>query len=298
MDSRTYVEDLNTAASRIRIPEGSQLAIVAAGWPADTSSGQPERHAGRLEPNGIRPHLRGILEVTGTAPLGSTSPGRLVLDGVLIEGAVKVLAGHLGGVRIAHATLAPGMCELSCDSNPALSVDVVRTIAGDVKIPSAAVVNVSDTIVLGDVQATHLRIEAATILGFTQAQTLNASNSILLGPVAVQRRQEGCVRFSYLPLESESPRRFRCQPEDAAHAARVRPTFESIRYGDPALVQLAAACAPEIATGADDEGEMGAWHFLGAPLRLKNLRLALDEYLRFGLEAGVFLAPQGEQHDR
>ena len=131
-----------------------------------------------------------------------------------------------------------------------------------------------------------------------QAQTLNASNSILLGPVAVQRRQEGCVRFSYLPLESESPRRFRCQPEDAAHAARVRPTFESIRYGDPALVQLAAACAPEIATGADDEGEMGAWHFLGAPLRLKNLRLALDEYLRFGLEAGVFLAPQGEQHDR
>ena len=55
---------------------------------------------------------------------------------------------------------------------------------------------------------------------------------------------------------------------------------------------LAATCPPEIATGADDEGEMGAWHFLQAPQRVRNLRLALDEYLRFGLEAGVFFGPQ------
>ena len=37
---------------------------------------------------------------------------------------------------------------------------------------------------------------------------------------------------------------------------------------------------------------MGAWHFLQAPQRMRNLRLALDEYLRFGLEAGVFLGLQ------
>ena len=295
MDNRTYTQDLNTAASRIKIPEGSQLVIVAGGWPADTSSGQQEWHAGLLEPSGLRPHLRGTLEVIGTAPAGSTNPGRLVLDGLLIEGALKVQAGHLGVLRIAHATLAPGMCTLSCDSNPALSIDFTRTIVGDMKVASAVAVKVTDTIVLGDVQASHLRIDATTILGTTQAQTLSASNSILLGKVTVQRRQEGCVRFSYLPLESESPRRFRCQPEDAVQPSRVRPLFESVRYGDPALVQLAAACAAEITTGADDEGEMGAWHFLGAPLRLRNLRLALDEYLRFGLEAGVFLAPQGEQ---
>jgi hypothetical protein len=44
--------------------------------------------------------------------------------------------------------------------------------------------------------------------------------------------------------------------------------------------------------GADDEGEMGAWHFLQAPQRLRNLQLALDEYLRFGLEAGILIVPQ------
>jgi hypothetical protein len=36
---------------------------------------------------------------------------------------------------------------------------------------------------------------------------------------------------------------------------------------------------------------MGAWHFLQAPQRLRNLQIALDEYLRFGLEAGVIVAP-------
>ena len=125
-----------------------------------------------------------------------------------------------------------------------------------------------------------------------QAQTLHASNSILLGKVTVERRQEGCVRFCYLPFDSESPRRYRCQPEDATQAARVRPRFESVSYGEPAYAQLDRACAPEIVTGADDEGEMGAWHFVQAPLRLRNLRVALDEYLRFGLEAGVFIVPQ------
>jgi hypothetical protein len=78
---------------------------------------------------------------------------------------------------------------------------------------------------------------------------------------------------------------------------RVRPAFESERHGDPALAQLATTCAPEIAGGADDEGEMGAWHFVQAPLRLRNLRRAIDEYLRFGLEAGVVLVPQSPRRN-
>ena len=44
----------------------------------------------------------------------------------------------------------------------------------------------------------------------------------------------------------------------------------------------------EIRTGADDEAEMGAGHTLYQPQREINLRVRLDEYLRFGLEAGVF----------
>jgi hypothetical protein len=53
---------------------------------------------------------------------------------------------------------------------------------------------------------------------------------------------------------------------------------------------LSQACAIEITTGADDQAEMGAFHNLQQPRREANLRTALDEYLRFGLEAGIFYA--------
>ena len=42
-----------------------------------------------------------------------------------------------------------------------------------------------------------------------------------------------------------------------------------------------------IAQGAEDESEMGVFHDIYGPQRLRNLRFRLDEYLRFGLEAGV-----------
>ena len=36
--------------------------------------------------------------------------------------------------------------------------------------------------------------------------------------------------------------------------------------------------------------EMGAFHDLGQPQRETNLLVRLDEYLRFGLDAGIFYA--------
>ena len=127
-----------------------------------------------------------------------------------------------------------------------------------------------------------------------------ASNTIFLArlaagdgwqfPVHVDQRQQGCVRFSFVPAGSRTPRRHKCQPASAADAARARPQFTSLRYGDPGYGQLSARCAAEIRAGADDESEMGAFHDLYQPQRETNLRVRLDEYLRFGLEAGIFYA--------
>jgi hypothetical protein len=61
-----------------------------------------------------------------------------------------------------------------------------------------------------------------------------------------------------------------------------------VRYGDPGYGQLASRVATEIREGADDEAEMGAFHELFESQRETNLQIRLDEYLRFGLEAGVF----------
>ena len=98
------------------------------------------------------------------------------------------------------------------------------------------------------------------------------------------------MRFSYLPLVSEVPRKHRCHPQDAQGERRVRPQLTSLRYGDPGYCQLGRLCAEEIRRGADDESEMGAFHDLYAPQREANLRSRLDEYLRFGLEAGILYA--------
>lgn len=292
-DSRTYEENLTTSATRIKVPQGSRLTIVAAGWPADDEDGVEVRRAGRLAPSDLRPHLLGSLEVIGTAPADAEAPGRLTINGVLLEGALRVRTGNLAELHLIHCTLAPGASTLTIDDNPDLTVELRRTVCGSVKPrASATVLRVHECIVDGDVEGRAVHIDASTVFGTTAAETLDAGNSILLGTVTVQRRQQGCVRFSYLPPDSQSPRRYRCQPADPARAAQLKPKFESTTYGEPAYAQLIGSCAAEISTGADDEGEMGAWHFVHAPQRLRNLRLALDEYLRFGLEAGVLAVSQ------
>jgi hypothetical protein len=156
------------------------------------------------------------------------------------------------------------------------------------------------------VEADAVVLQRVTVLGSTSAKTIDASDTIFDGTPVARRTQQGCVRFSYVPrLKSDAPpstprsvvgERYRCQPDlaltDATNADaiidRLKPSFTSRRYGDPGYAQLSTDCPPEIAAGASDGSEMGVFGMLHQPQRLANLRTALDEYLRFGLEAGIF----------
>jgi hypothetical protein len=53
-------------------------------------------------------------------------------------------------------------------------------------------------------------------------------------------------------------------------------------------MQLQSATAAAIRRGAADQGEIGVMHALQQPQREANLRIRFDEYLRFGLHAGIF----------
>jgi hypothetical protein len=144
----------------------------------------------------------------------------------------------------------------------------------------------------------ELRILRSTIFGLirTHAITL-AENSIFDGRVNVARSQTGCVRFCYVPPDSRTPRRYNCQPDLVAAGLqgaereqaemRVRPQFNSVRYGTPTYCQLAETCATEIKRGADDESEMGVFHDLFQPQREANLRARLDEFTPAGMDAGL-----------
>jgi hypothetical protein len=197
-------------------------------------------------------------------------------------------------------------------SSPTTRVEIDHCVVGGVRLHQEASLDVANSIVdatdetgvaiasLDDVSPCGaLTVENSTLIGKVHTRVLQlATNSIFFAalsptdswtsPVISERMQEGCVRFSYVPPGSRTPRRFKCQPVSNADATRVRPQFNSLHYGDPAYCQLSRRCAPEIRAGADDEAEMGAFHDLYQPQRESNLRVRLEEYLRLGLEAGVF----------
>jgi hypothetical protein len=271
---------------------------------------------------GVRPAV--ILSADLTIALADDS--ELTLNGFFFSGgSVRVAASSgRGRLRLRHCTFVPGI-RLNVDGSPAqpggpglvveagaVSIEIDHCIVGGIRADANAVLTISDSIVDatdasgvayaaldGAAAGGEVQFLASTVVGKVHARILRlVSNSILdarltesdswVAPVIAERRQEGCVRFSYVPLSSMTPRRHRCVPASAADASRVRPHYTTERYGNPAYLQLSGRSPEEIRTGADDESEMGAYHGVFAPQRETNLRIRLEEYLRFGLEAGVF----------
>lgn len=157
-------------------------------------------------------------------------------------------------------------------------------------------------------------IVRSTIIGRVMVHAIElGENSLFTGRVTVARRQIGCIRFSYVRPGSRTPRRFQCQPDGVERIVerearangdppalmqatqreerlRVRPRFDSLRYGTPTYARLSLSCAPEITRGAEDESEMGVYHDLYQPQRLANLAARLEEFSPADADAAVIFA--------
>lgn len=286
--------------------------------------------------NGRRPNVR----LVGVSSLAADEGGEILLSGLLIEGAFE-LNGRLH-LTLHHCTLVPGR-SLTEAGNPAfpdrdslvvgtetadLAVTIYHSIVGSLRLPT----NVQglaayDSLIHAPEVAGEPRaaiaaddllanpgpptiLERTTVFGEVYVKELTLASEVIFNQrVQAQRRQVGCVRFSYVPPGSRVPRRYRCQPDlalwqraqalgldstDALPPAevdqilvRVKPEYTSERYGDPAYAQLSLTCPAEITTGAADGAEMGVFCSLKQPQREANLRIRLDEYLPFGLTAGL-----------
>ena len=238
--------------------------------------------------------------------------------------------GDLCVVVIRHCTLVPGWeLEYNCEpknTEPSLFINytsakvrIEHSIVGAIRVEADEVktepvrLHISDSIVDATsnelaaiasptlpIAYARLNIARSTVIGAIHTHAIElAENCIFNGTVRVARRQQGCVRFSYVPPDSRTPRRYQCQPDLVKAAAaedkdqemreslRVRPQFNSTRYGTPTYCQLSEVCAEEIRRGAEDESEMGVFHDLYQPQRAANLRARLDEYTPAGMEAGI-----------
>jgi hypothetical protein len=266
--------------------------------------------------NGARP----VIAAAGDITLDIGANGTLILDGLVISGGALKLPAAVDNEKrtlvLRDCTLVPGRT-LESDGSPAspgapsliiehpfTELRLERCITGPLRTlaDAAARATLTNCIVdaAGDARiayggldaATHgaeVELEECTVIGVLDTELLRlGSDCIFTAPLKVARRQEGCLRFSYVPEGSVSPRRFHCLP-DAAHSNAI-PQFTSLRYADPGYCQLRGATDRAIREGAHDGGEMGVMHALHQPQRETNLRIRLDEYLRFGLRAGLFYA--------
>lgn len=106
-----------------------------------------------------------------------------------------------------------------------------------------------------------------------------------MAPLWSARKQQGCVRFSFVPAGAILPRHFECVQQAPC---APQPLFYSLRYGDPGYCKLLPSTDSSIREGADDGGEMGAFHFVFAPQRETDLRTRLQEYMPVNLQYGIF----------
>jgi hypothetical protein len=286
--------------------------------------------------------LTGETVVRGAAGSQLALNGLLVAGNLLRVPAAPDAKGapnQLKGIAISHCTFVPGWTLATNGdplqpTQPSLAIElpevgltVEQSIVGGLRVHVEATATISDSIVDstsatgvayaaldGAAAGGTLNLEAVTVIGKIHAQVLQlVSDSALVAalaagdtqwsaPVVAERRQLGCVRFTYLPPDSRVPSRYECQPplpteqtDTACASATVGdpalgPVFRSLRYGTPAYCQMEPGTADAIRRGASDEGEMGAFHQLYQPRREINLTVRLGEYLRVGLESGIFYA--------
>jgi hypothetical protein len=298
--------------------------------------------------NKTRPVIR-LLDWQTSEPDSLTVTGEagsyFTLDGLLVTGRGVQIEGNISGVTFRHSTLVPGW-GLECNCEPRRTNDaslvlidapvcltVEHSIVGGIQVDRDEVrldpllIRISDSILdatsadgiaigaeAGLCAHSKITILRSTVFGQLQSRELDlVENSILMGVIMICRRQQGCIRFSYVTPGSRTPRRYECQPDlvlravdsllaknditqaEAAvlrqsEALRVEPEFNSIRYGTPTYCQLADACATEISRGAEDKSEMGVFHDLFQPQRADALRLRLAEYSPAGIDVGLLFA--------
>ena len=317
-------EEVEAPATRFEVvvPGGCELHIVSAQWREPRTGADiaaDDQRLGYIVRKGRRFTIDGKLHFLGqtTPELGA---GVVTLDGLEITGGITFTGDAFARLILRH-------CTVRRPTEPALTttsamegaeVVISRSLVGRIRLDYGAalgtgILRVSDSVVAADgagqgaVSATGIDAEltAVTILGAATFKSLNATNVIFADFCQVARAQSGCVRFSSIAPGSTTPRRFRCQPDLALSAAAERkgsaltasesdsiaagaaPVFLDVGLAEPTVAMLDSITTDAIAMGGENDCEMGAFAAAAQRLRVHNVESLFDDYVPFGIEAGV-----------
>jgi len=145
-----------------------------------------------------------------------------------------------------------------------------------------------------------------TVMGTLDLARLNASDCLFadLSDTLKCEAAETCVRYSRLtPPPGSKACLLRASPANTATTPRFThrwlTTVESDQactlrlpqYGEPGYGVLDTTAAQDIASGAEDEGEMGAYHHKFYAASLRALQKKLTNYLPLGQEIALIYDP-------
>jgi hypothetical protein len=308
----------------VAVHPGSELHIVSAQWRDKRVvagvADNPERR-GYVVRKTRRFTIDGQLRVTAAAaPPAGGRAGVLVLDGVEVTGGVSLAKDAVSALTVRHCTLrAPGAAAI--ETSAALNqtdIAIRRSIVGRIRLdfgaaPADGTLAIEESLVSADgaagaaISAASIdaRLNDVTIFGDSAFKSLEATNVIFAGPGIVTRKQAGCVRFSWIAAGSQMPRRYRCQPDLAIAAAAekkgspltaaeqltvrlgVTPLFLDRALDEPTVAMLHPLTGAAVAAGGEGDCEMGVFARAAERLRMLNIESLFEDYLPFGLEAGL-----------
>ncbi len=251
--------------------------------------------------NQKRPYIR--LEQDWTLDTGANQNAFLVLDGLWIGAnadAAIVLVGDYECVTIRNCTLDPGAgTDINGDPIAAITLRIEGhveqlviedSICGRIEAAAGSeleAITITDSILQSttanpvlDIEETSACMERVTVIGSSVLHTIQATEVLMVGVYTVTDTQKGCFRYSAAPLGSRVPRAY---PHSLISFAQASQWFTSLQFGHPGYCQLSAVAPLEIARGAENGSEIGAFASLLNPIKLDSLQIKVAEYMPFGL---------------
>jgi hypothetical protein len=220
---------------------------------------------------------------------GQPQPAYAGLPSLLVETsglAVEINQSIIGPLWLNGQSTASFTDSILDATDPTIAA-CVASIDANTKRPTASgALTMNGCTVIGKVYASMLSLVSDCIFWaeLTEAD-ITGTPPLWNASLWAARHQQGCVRFSFVPVGAVLPRNFECVEQAPGTPS---PMFYSLRYGNPPYAKLTPTTDPAIRQGADDAGEMGAFHFLLAPQREADLLIRLQEYIPVGLEFGIF----------
>jgi Phage tail protein (Tail_P2_I) len=311
-----------TGAAAINLPPQSQLWILSA--QLHPSDGEMFTYEGACVT------LRGNIEVQGqtlTAGNGSHAlpAGQLLISGLWLSGSMHILGGA-ADVQLMDCTLVPGISltrsgmpispgEPNLFASGETNLRMIRCITGPVGVSAEGTIRICSSIVDSGSrcgvayagadfvsEGADLHIEDSTVIGKVRVRLMQlASNTIFLAhrprhdpwkaALWCSRKQAGCMRFCSLPADAIAPQCFHCLPDDPSREEMLLPKFITLQYGHPSYGLVSGDVPLAIWKGADNGSQIGVYNLLQETEGVRNIQIRIEEYLPFGLEAGIFFQP-------